>query len=105
MWVYLRDENGSVGHDPSIWLVTETVLLASDPRQIKIKDLCNFLNALLTPVASLFYGPSLHILSFPYFQVKSGTKPLLAGGACYLHVLGVLRQGSPSRVRSYASRS
>lgn len=58
-WLYLREENCCVGHDPSFRrLGTTTVPRASDPRQIKIKDLCTFLGALLTT----FYEPFLWLI-------------------------------------------
>jgi len=105
MWVYLRGENGCVSHDLSIWLVTETVLLAKRPQadqdqgslllsQCPPHTCCKpILWSILTyPLLSLFLG-------------ETGAKPLFAGGVCYLHVLVILRQVSPLRVRRYASRS
>jgi hypothetical protein len=56
MWASIMlEENGGVGHDPNFGLASrQCALQDTQGRSIKIKDLCYFLSALLTPVTSLF---------------------------------------------------
>jgi hypothetical protein len=61
MWASIMlEENGGVGHDPNFGLASrQCALQDTQGRSIKIKDLCYFLSALLTPVTSLFLWPTL----------------------------------------------